>query len=182
MYVFELNGEEVGISADEYDAFVAANPTAAPVMVEYEPQKDSTAVFKNLSVEGDIYNAVWQAYQAVDVTFENAEIIGVISSAWANHVDADGNAVPGGTVIEADSSLNCHLGMGRVKNTVAPTVNNPVYLTLTAGAVWNVTGISYLAKLTIDGTSSIPSATMTVDGVSTPIAPGIYEGEIVISA
>ena len=182
MYVFDLNGEEVGVSAAEYDAFVAANPTAAPVMVEYEPQRTSTAAFKNLSVEGNIYNAVWQAYQAIDVTFENADITGVISSAWANHVDADGSALPGGTVIEADSSLDCHLGMGRVKNTAAPTVNNPVYLTLTAGSVWNVTGTSYLAKLTVDGTSAIEGAVMTVDGVPTPITAGTYEGEIVISA
>ena len=181
MYVFELNGEEVGVSAAEYDAFVAANPEAEAVMVEYEPQQTSTAVFKNLSVTGDIYNAVWQAYQAIDVTFENAQITGVISSAWANHVDAEGNALPGGTVIPADSSLDCHLGMGRVKNTVAPTVNNPVYLTLTDGAVWNVTGESYLAKLTIDVTSAIPGAVMTVDGVETPIAAGTYEGEIVIT-
>lgn len=180
MYVFDVNGEEVGVSAAEYDAFVAENPTAEPVMVEYEPQQDCSATFKNLSVEGDIYNAVWQAYQAVDVTFDNAEITGVISSAWANHVDAEGNALPGGTVIEADSSLDCHLGIGRVKNTAAPTVNNPVYLTLENGAVWNVTGTSYLAKLTVD--SAVINGVVTVDGEAVDVsAGGSWEGDIVVA-
>ncbi|MGM9615913.1 MAG: hypothetical protein ACI3W7_10380 [Oscillospiraceae bacterium] len=180
MYVFDVNGEEVGVSAAEYDAFVAENPTAEPVMVEYEPQQDCSTTFKNLSVEGDIYNAVWQAYQAVDVTFDNAEITGVISSAWANHVDAEGNALPGGTVIEADSSLDCHLGIGRVKNTAAPAVNNPVYLTLENGAVWNVTGTSYLAKLTVD--SAVINGVVTVDGEAVDVsAGGSWEGDIVVA-
>ena len=180
MYVFDVNGDEVGVSAADYDAFVAENPDAEPVMVEYEPQQDSTAIFRNLAVEGDIYNAVWQAYQAVDVTFDNASITGVISSAWANHVDADGNALPGGTVIPADSSLDCHLGMGRVKNTAAPTVNNPVYLTLENGAVWNVTGTSYLAKLTVK--DAVIHGIVTVDGKEADVsAGGSWEGDIVVS-
>lgn len=180
MYVFDLDGEEVGVSKADYDAFVAENPDAEPVMVEYEPQKDCAATFKNLEVEGDIYNAVWQAYQGLDVTLENAELTGVVSSAWANHVDADGNALPGGTVIPADSSLDCHLGIGRVKDTAAPTVNNPVYLTLKDGAVWNVTGTSYLAKLTVDG--AVVNGVVTVDGkpVDTS-AGGVWEGEIVVA-
>ncbi len=180
MYVFSLNGEEVGVSKDDYDAFVAANPTAEPVLVEYVPQQDSAATFRNLSVEGDIYNAVWQAYQGVNVTFDNADITGVISSAWARHVDADGNPLPGGTVIPADSSLDCHLGMGRVKNTAAPTVNNPVYLTLENGAVWNVTGTSYLSALTVD--NATVNGTVTVDGAAVDVnAGGSWEGEIVVT-
>lgn len=180
-YVFALNGEEVGVSKDEYDSFVAENPGAEAVMVDYEPQKTSTAIFRDTSVEGNIYNAVWQEYQAIDVTFDNASIAGVISSAWANHCDENGNLLPGGTVIEADSSLDCHLGVGRVVNTAAPAVNNPVLLTLENGSVWTVEGTSYLAGLTIDETSAIEGAIMTVNGVKTDITPGTYEGEIVIS-
>ena len=180
MYVFDVDGEEIGVSADDYDAFVADHPDAAPVMVEYEPQQDCDATFKNLSVEGDIYNAVWQAYQGLDVTFDAAEITGVISSAWANHVDADGNALPGGTVIPADSSLDCHLGVGRLRNTAAPAVNNPVYLTLQNGAVWNVTGVSYLAKLTVD--DAVINGIVTVDGAEVDVTSGgTWEGEIVVT-
>lgn len=181
MFVFELNGEEIGVSADEMDSFVAENPDAQPVMVEYEPQEDCTATFRNLTVEGDVFNAVWQAYQAVDVTFDNAEITGVISSAWANHVDADGQPLPGGTVIEADSTLDCHLGIGRVRNTAAATVNNPVYLTLENGAAWNVTGVSYLARLDVTADSVIDGV-VTVNGATVDVsAGGSWEGDIVVS-
>ncbi len=180
LYVFDVDGEEIGVSADDYDAFVAENPDAVPVMVEYEPQQNCEAVFKNLSVEGDVYNAVWQAYQGLNVTFDNAEITGVISSAWANHVDAEGNALPGGTVIEADSTLDCHLSIGRVKNTAAAAVNNPVYLTLTNGTVWNVTGTSFLTKLTVTG--AVVNGNVTVDGEPIDISSGgSWEGDIVVT-
>lgn len=154
-YVYDLNGEEVGVTAAEMESFEAENPDAVPVMVDYEPEETSYAVFRDLSVDGDIYNAVWQAYQAVDVTFDAAEITGAISSAWANHTDAEGNALAGGTVIEADSSLDCHLGMGRVVNTAAEAVNNPVIVHLTNGSVWNVTETSYVAELDVDDTSVV---------------------------
>jgi len=185
-YVYLSEGKEVSVSAGERDAWVEAHPDAKPVMVDYVPQETATARFKNLSVEGDIYNGVWEAYQAVDVTFDNAAITGVISSSFANHVDADGKAVPGGTVVKADTSLDCHLGMGRLKNTPAATVNNPVYLTLTNSSTWTVSGTSYISRLVIDKSSAIVaedgSVTMTVNGVKTPIKAGTYEGRIVISS
>lgn len=48
------------------------------------------------------------------------------------------------------------------------------------GSTWNVTEESYLTKLTIDENSSIDGV-MTVDGEPVEIAPGTYEGEIVVS-
>ena len=180
-YIYDVDGEEVGVTADEIEAFEAENPDAEPVIVDYVPQEDSVATFKNLSVEGDVYNAVWEHYQALDVTFDNAEITGVISSAWAKHVDADGNPVPGGTHILADSSLDCHLGFGRLKNEAAPAVNNPVELTLANGAVWNVTGTSYLAKLDLDRTCTV-NGIVTVDGADVDVsAGGSWEGEILVT-
>jgi hypothetical protein len=184
-YIYLSGGKEVGVTADKRDAWVKDNPDAKPVMVDYKPEKTPTSVFKNLKVKGDIYNGVWEAYQAVDVTFDNASITGVISSSFANHVDARGQALAGGTVIKADSTLDCHLGMGRLKNTAAPTVNNPVYLTLSHGSNWIASGTSYLSKLVIDESSSIKAAdgavTMTVNGVATPIKAGAYEGRIIIT-
>ncbi|MCD8116168.1 MAG: hypothetical protein LUE21_03465 [Oscillospiraceae bacterium] len=176
-YVYEVDGEEVGYSADELDT---VPEDAVPVMVDYEPQEACTAIFSNLSVEGDVYNGVWEAYQALDVTFDNAVITGVISSSYANHVDAEGNILPGGTVIEADSTLDCHLGIGRLTNTAAAAINNPVYLTLENGAEWVVTGVSYLSQLTVDETSTIIGI-VTVDGeeVDTTVG-GVWEGEIVV--
>ena len=179
-YIYELDGEEIGVTADEIETFEAENPGAAPVIVDYEPQEPARATFRNLSVEGDVYNGVWEHYQALDVTFDNAEVTGVISSAWANHVDADGHPVPGGTHILADSSLDCHLGFGRLSNTPAPAVNNPLVLTLANGAVWNVTGTSYLASLTLDRTCVV-NGTVTVDGEAVDVsAGGSWEGEIVV--
>jgi hypothetical protein len=184
-YAYLSGGEEVTVTVDERDAWVKAHPEAKPVMVDYIPQEPATAVFKNLSVAGDIYNGVWEAYQTVDVTFENAAITGVISSSHANHADANGTVVPGGTVVKADTTLDGHLGFGRLKNTPAPTVNNPVYLSLTKGATWTVAGTSYLSKLVIDNSSSITAAggtvKMTVNGKKTPIKAGSYEGKIVVS-
>ena len=180
-YVYLVDGEEVGYTEDEIEAGEVPDGAEA-VMEDYEPEEDCTATFSNLTVEGDIYNAVWAKYQAVDVTFDNATITGVISSAWANHVDADGNVLAGGTTIEADSTLDCHLGMGRVVNTAAATVNNPVYLTLSNGSTWVVTGTSYLTELAVDATSTIVG-TVTVDGVEVELEAGTtYTGEIVVTA
>jgi len=52
-------------------------------------------------------------------------------------------------------------------------------LTLT-GSDWTVTRDSYLTKLTLDDASSIEGV-MTVDGEPVEIAPGTYEGEIIVS-
>ena len=55
----------------------------------------------------------------------------------------------------------------------------------TAGSVWTVTHDSYLSSLTIGEGASVQTEdghtpSMTVNGVPTPIAPGTYEGEIVL--
>ncbi len=56
----------------------------------------------------------------------------------------------------------------------------------TDGSVWTVTHDSYLSALTIGDGAAVKAAdgqtlSMTVNGVQTPIAPGTYEGEIVIT-
>ena len=53
-------------------------------------------------------------------------------------------------------------------------------LTLTCGSVWNPVGESYLAKLTLDDTSAV-NGTITLDG-TVVTAPGVYEGNIVVTA
>ena len=55
----------------------------------------------------------------------------------------------------------------------------------TDGSVWTVTHDSYLSALTIGDDAAVKAAdghtlSMTVNGVQTPIAPGTYEGEIVV--
>ena len=55
----------------------------------------------------------------------------------------------------------------------------------TDGSVWTVTHDSYLSSLTIGTDASVQAEdghdlVMTVNGAETPLAPGTYEGEIVI--
>ena len=57
-------------------------------------------------------------------------------------------------------------------------MNNPVSLTLEDGAVWNVTGTSYLKNLIISQDSKV-CGTVTVDGTEVSGA-GTYTGEIVV--
>ncbi len=72
--------------------------------------------------------------------------------------------------------------LGLTDLTASETLNDPVGLSLSNGSTWTVTGTSYLAELTIDETSAVIGAEMTVDGVATEIVPGSsYEGEIVLT-
>ena len=69
------------------------------------------------------------------------------------------------------------------QGTITPgeAVNDPVYVTLTNGSVWNVAGDSYLAKLDVESGSTV-NGTVTVDG--TPVdasAGGSWTGNIVVS-
>ena len=158
-----------------------------------EPSEDfSDLSIANSHIQGNIYNAASDDGVGLVVSLDNSEIDGEISSAWTRHVDAEGNDL-------ADTVINCDYYTGtrdgangvydytmylRVKTQAAPTVNNPVSLTMQNGSKWMVTGTNYLASLTIDETSSINGMglKMTVNGVETPIAPGTYTGEVILTA
>ena len=146
----------------------------------------------NSVIQGNIYNAATDDAVGLVVNLDNAEIDGAISSAWSYHVDPDGNRYDQ-TEFACDSYTGTRDGANgvydytlylRVNADPAPTVNNPVTLNMANGSKWMVTGDNYLASLTIDDTSSIlgMDVKMTVNGVETPIAPGAYTGEIVLSA
>ncbi len=146
----------------------------------------------NSHIQGNIYNGATDDAVGLVVTLDNTEIDGAISSAWTYHVDPEGNPYDQ-TVFPCDSYTGTVDGSSgtydytlylRVNAEPAPTVNNPVSLTMQNGAKWMVTGNNYLASLTIDETSSIMGmgVVMTVDGVETEIAPGTYTGEVVLSA
>ncbi len=170
------------LTYDEYLAQDVVAPSGDP----------SVLSISNSVVQGDIYNAATNDSLGLDVILDNTEVNGEISSAWAYHVDADGNALDD-TVIEMDyftgtidgSSGTWDYTMNlRMRAEAAPTMNNPVSLTLSNGSSWMVTGSNYLSSLTIDETSSISGmgVVMTVDGVETEIEPGTYTGEIVLTA
>lgn len=153
---------------------------------------DSTAVFTDETLTGDIFNSVYGAKHALAVTLKNSTLTGVVSSSNANHLKADGSVAPGGTVFEQDNHWDAkttadykvvdpkaYLYAGRLKNTPAPAVNNAVKLTLEGGSTWNVTGTSYLAELNVAESCTV-KGTITVDGAAVT-APGSYKGSIVVT-
>jgi hypothetical protein len=157
-----------------------------------EETPDSTAIFTDETLVGDIFNSVYGRKHGLSVTLKNSSLKGTVSSSNANHLKADGTVAPGGTVFEQDNHWDAKTTQdykivdplaykyaGRLKNTPAPAVNNPVSLTLTDGASWTVTGTSYLASLTV-GEGCTVTGTITVDG-QTVTAPGSYTGNIVVN-
>ncbi len=146
----------------------------------------------NSVVQGDILNAATEEHVGLNITLDATEVQGNISSAWTYHVDANGEKLDS-TTINCDYYTGTRDGANgiydytmylRVKAETAPTVNNPVNLTMTNGSKWMITGTNYLASLTLDETSSIAGMglVMTVDGVETAIEPGTYTGEIILTA
>jgi hypothetical protein len=162
--------------------------TVAPAQKEIP---DSTAVFTDETLVGDIFNSVYGAKHGLAVTLKNSTLTGVVSSSNANHLKADGTVAPGGTVFEQDNHWDAkhtadykivdpkaYLYAGRLKNTPAPAVNNAVKLALD-GATWNVTGKSYLSGLSFTKDSKV-GGTITVNGTVVE-APGSYVGDIVVT-
>lgn len=153
---------------------------------------DSTAVFTDETLVGDIFNSVYGAKHGLAVTLKKTTLTGVVSSSNANHLKADGTVAPGGTVFELDNHWDAkttadykvvdpmaYKYAGRLMNTPAPAVNNAVKLSLEDGSVWNVTGKSYLSGLAFTKDSKV-NGTITVNGTVVE-APGSYVGDIVVT-
>ncbi len=107
------------------------------------------------------------------LTFRSTQVTGVISASKAVHGQKH--------ITKAD-----YYQLGMVTNTPCPAVNNGVLVSLDAKSAWTVTGQSYLTSLTLEPGAQVQApagkaVSMTVDGVETPIAPGTYKGQIVLS-
>ena len=66
-------------------------------------------------------------------------------------------------------TINEYWSIGQVANLVNDNGGNAVNVTLTGDAVWNVTGISLIASLTIEGDAQVvvpEGITLTVNGVN----------------
>lgn len=70
--------------------------------------------------------------------------------------------------------------ISKVRVTPSETVNNPVAVTLRGGSVWNVTGISYLKKLTIEE-GSVLNGNLYVNGTRTDAVAKTYTGNLVLT-
>ncbi|MCR4843099.1 MAG: hypothetical protein K5840_07560, partial [Eubacterium sp.] len=164
---------------------------------------ESTAVIKNGTYTGDIYNNIYNYTQDLDVTLsDNATVNGTISSSYGYHVDESGNRLADGTVISAyayadyrgqDSDAKI---IGSQVNVPSATVNNKVNLTVESGSVWNVEANStnYLGDvvladesclsggsgakvsvqtLTVGSTTYTEEATVTVNGISVAVGGAV---------
>ena len=169
-----------GILVELIESDDAGNPGILTYTINDHPEEavatnstinDSSAILRNGSYKGDIFNSIYNYRQALNVTLECASLEGVVSSSTAIHVDLDGNVVPNGTVLNAymgskeydhanyaaekgGYNQDCKL-IGRFRHTAAPLLNNPVNLTLKANSSWTVAGDSYVTVLTADALSDI---------------------------
>lgn len=142
-------------------------PNGAPAGAPPQPDGEMPEFFKKL------LGMDKPPVKNLALTFTNTRISGVISSATAKH------RVPQIT------KYNCE-EIGEVIMTPAPAVNNGVVVTLEEGAVWTVTGTSYLTKLTIGADAAVQAQagsrlTALVNGEEVALTPGQYTGQIVLS-
>ena len=106
---------------------------------------DSNATLANGEYTGNIWNNIYNKYQVLNVTLDNAVVNGTISSSYSYHLNDDGTRMANGTVLEADTTGNYltsgvtdYHKIGAQYNVANEQVNNPLNLTLTNNATWNV--------------------------------------------
>ena len=181
----DMEMDIVDLTFEEYQANTAASEGST-----------KTLTIKDCTLTGDIYNSTGSSNNAstlakydgstnllsswststVALTLDGTELTGVISSSYAQHCDENGEPIEGqfffnktGEPMDgtADNTYN-YLAARRVINTVAYNGIGKIDLTLTNGAVWNVTGESILNSLTV-GEGCVVNGTITenADGTIT---------------
>ena len=127
-----------------------------------------------MKLEGDFYNAIGYTKTGGELNmalnFDGTFVTGVITSSSSDHLKDELY------ISEEDYRM-----FGVLVNTPCPAVNNGVIVSLANGSVWNVTGVSYLTSLTVDG-SSVVNGIVTVDGAAVDAtAGGSWTGDIVVT-
>ena len=168
-----MDSDDPGPTGNPY-----TEPTEDPVRDESFDltSLDNAAVstFKDMELEGDFYNAVGYTKASGEMNmalnFDDTEVTGVITSSSSDHLKDELY------INEEDYRM-----FGVLVNTPCPAVNNGVIVSLANGSVWNVTGVSYLTCLTVDGSSTV-NGVVTVDGAAVDVSSGgSWKGEIVVS-
>lgn len=150
----------------------------------------TTLTIADSELTGNIYDSVGSqtgsqtAFKAdgIAVNLQNATLTGIVSSAYAAHCDENGTLLTGTITVDSYNREGTYdyLAIGRIVNFAAPTVNNPVTMTM-ENAVWNCTGLSYLASLTLDDASTV-NGDVYQDGVLLELKAGTYENVVVVPA
>lgn len=117
-----------------------------------------------------------QGAKNLDIKFKNAEVTGLITAAKGEY--PEGLKIISKKNYKDLSVINC---------TASRPVNNGVIASFDKDCVWTVPGTCYLTKLIVEAGAVLKAPeggnlTMTVDDVKTDIAPGIYVGDIVLTA
>lgn len=148
-----------------------------------------TFTFTNGDYTGNIYNASGSdglEGNTLNVTFgEGTTYSGAIASTAAIHVTYDGSQAVkanGGYAFDDEETaaafaeqyqntsftIEEYWSIGQVANLVNDNGGNVVNATLTGDAVWNVSGTSLIASLTLEGDAQVvvpEGITLTVNGV-----------------
>jgi hypothetical protein len=132
--------------------------------------------------KGNVFNGTGyytQLGDALEVNIgEGAALKGAISLTETRHIDENGDQ-------NTYFTINEYYYLGHVENRNHRNGNSSLSVSLTDGAIWEVTGESYISSLIVEDGAIVGSkrntVVMTVDGVETPIQQGqLYEGAIVI--
>ena len=199
----DANDMEMDVIDLTYDEYLANTPGDATGASSEGTTK--TVTIKNSALSGDIWNSTGSSNNAstlakydgttnrlstwststIDVTLDNAELTGVISTSFAQHCDENGEPIVGqfffnktGEPMDGTAANTYdYLAARRVINTPAHNAIGRINVTLCNGAVWNVTGTSILDSLTIlDGTVN-GSVVYNADGTITVTPVGAASGE-----
>ena len=116
---------------------------------------------RGMDVEGDVAHEDYQ--RDLYLTLSGTTLIGTVNEYDCDHWNACG-AAEGFTDYCLDASYETHHGL---------------HLTLTDGAVWNVTADATLTTLTI-GDGCVVNGVLYVDGSVVDAVPGVYEGVVTL--
>ncbi len=184
----DANDMEMDVLDLTYEEYAANKPASEGTT--------KTVTIRSSTLEGDIYNSTgssnntstmdkydgstgllssW-ASSTLALTLDDAELTGVISTSFAQHCDEKGKPIEGqfffnktGEPMDgtAENTYN-YLAARRVVNTPAYNGIGRIDVTLTNGAVWNVTGKCILNSLTVEpGCTVNGSVTNNADGTIT---------------
>lgn len=134
---------------------------------------DSNATLANGEYTGNVWNNIYNKFQVLNLTLDNATVNGTISSSYGYHLNDDGTRMENGTVLEADttgnylnSGVSDYHKIGAQYNVANEQVSNPLNVTLTNDSVWNVVladgtcgeaDACYINNLTVEKGSSVES-------------------------
>ncbi len=164
----------------DYDAYLSAGNSGAggqTLMTVTDSQLKGNVFNSVGSMNGTSFKA-----DAIDLVLNDASLEGIVSSAYAAHCDDEGTLLIGDITVDSYGREGTYdyLSIGRLMQFAAPTVNNPVTLTLNASD-WTCTGLSYLKSLTLDKDSSV-DGDIYVGGEKVKAEAGTYEDVIVVPA